>query len=75
MDRQSRALGQRGAQRRRVRRELQHECALQVAAAVKAGRQAEVALEQRARLPEQRQDLIGRHHVSRSFKTQDRLES
>ena len=48
----------RSAERAGGHRILQHEGALQVAAAVQAGREAEVALEQGARLPEQLQQGI-----------------
>ncbi len=56
--------GQRAAERLGMRRMLQHERALEIAATVQAGRQPEVPLEQRARFAEQLQHVNGVGHGS-----------
>ena len=60
----ARPLGEGAAERLRVGRMLQHERALQVAGAVKPGRQAEVAFEQRARAAEQIEQLVSCHSIA-----------
>ena len=55
------AFGDGAAERLGVLRMLQHERALQVAGAVEAGGQTEVAFEQRARAPEQIEEFVAGH--------------
>ena len=60
------ALGERAAERFGVLRVLQHERALQIAGAVQAGGQAEVAVEQRAGAPEQIEQVVDWRHDRKS---------
>ena len=53
----------RAAERFGVRGMLQDERALQIAGAVQAGGQTEMPFEQRARLPEQIEQIVSRHHA------------